>query len=31
LEDECQVVHFRCPTFDCDGGFEDWEYPDLHL
>jgi len=31
LEDDCQVVHFRCPTFDCHGGFEDWQYPRLHL
>lgn len=31
FEDELQVVHFHCPTFDCDGGLEDWEYPQLHL
>lgn len=31
FEDDCHVVHFGCPTFDCDGGFEDWQYPRLHL
>lgn len=31
LEDEAGQVHFRCPTLRCDGGFEDWEYPQLHL
>jgi hypothetical protein len=31
FEDESQVVRFRCPTFDCEGGFEDWQYPQLHL
>ncbi len=31
MEDEFQAVHFRCPTYDCNGGFEDWEYPRLHL
>lgn len=31
LEDEHQGVHFRCPTFNCDGTFADWHYPDLHL
>jgi hypothetical protein len=31
LEDDEQVVHLRCPTFGCEGGIEDWEYPELHL
>ena len=31
MEDKFQVVHFRCPTYDCDGGFEEWQYPRLHL
>ena len=22
---------FTCPTHDCPGSFEDWEYPQLHL
>ena len=30
-EDEKGNVHFRCRTFGCPGGFEDWEYPQLHL
>lgn len=29
--DQFEVVHFRCPTFNCNGGFLDWKYPDLHL
>ena len=31
LEDEDGNVHFRCPTHDCDGGWAEWEYPQLHL
>ena len=31
FEDERGGVHFRCPTFRCDGGFADWQYPQLHL
>lgn len=31
FEDAEGVVHFRCPTWRCEGGFADWEYPQLHL
>ncbi len=31
FEDEAGAVHFRCPTLKCEGGFADWEYPQLHL
>ena len=31
FEDENGGIHFRCPTFRCDGGFADWQYPQLHL
>lgn len=31
FEDDDMNYHFRCPTFGCEGGFEDWQYPDLHL
>ena len=31
LEDDGGGIHFRCPTRRCDGGFADWEYPQLHL
>jgi hypothetical protein len=31
FEDDNLVYHFRCPTPGCDAGFEDWQYPDLHL
>ena len=31
FEDEKGTIHFRCPTFRCDGGFVDWQYPQLHL
>lgn len=24
-------IRFHCPTPDCPGTWEDWEYPDLHL
>jgi len=30
-EDEDEVVHFHCPTAGCQGTWEDWEYPELHL
>ena len=30
-EDAEEVVHFHCPTSDCDGSWEHWEYPELHL
>ena len=30
-EDDAGRVHFRCPTFRCESGWEDWEYPQLHL
>lgn len=25
------AIHFHCPTLGCDGQWEDWEYPQLHL
>ncbi len=31
FEDEKEQIHFRCPTHGCPAGFEDWEYPQLHL
>jgi hypothetical protein len=31
LRDEDDVYYFHCPTDDCDGGWEEWEYPELHL
>jgi hypothetical protein len=31
LEDDNLEYHFHCPTFGCDGGFADWQYPQLHL
>ena len=30
-EDQDEVVHFHCPTAGCQGTWEDWEYPELHL
>ena len=30
-QDEDMVFHFHCPTFGCEGGFTDWQYPELHL
>ena len=30
-EDDAGRVHFRCPSFRCESGWEDWEYPQLHL
>ena len=29
--DKDEVLHFHCPTFQCPGQWEDWEYPQLHL
>ena len=31
VEDEDGNVHFRCPTPTCEGQWEDWQYPELHL
>lgn len=31
FEDGDLEYHFRCPTLKCDGGFADWQYPELHL
>jgi hypothetical protein len=31
IEQENEPPTFHCPTHDCPGTFEDWEYPDLHL
>ncbi len=31
LEDGQGGIHFQCPTPRCEGGFADWEYPQLHL
>ena len=31
FEDERGNVRFQCPTFRCEGGFADWQYPQLHL
>ena len=31
FEDGDGVIHFRCPTYGCKGGFDDWQYPQLHL
>ncbi len=30
-EDRHGVIHFHCPSLNCQGGWEDWEYPELHL
>jgi len=30
-EDEDGAIHFHCPTLNCDGQWEDWQYPQLHL
>lgn len=29
--DDAEQVRFQCPTFNCDGQWEDWQYPNLHL
>jgi len=31
FEDENFHVYFYCPTEGCDGAFEDWQYPQLHI
>ncbi len=31
FEDEHSECHFRCPSQKCEGGFAEWEYPQLHL
>jgi hypothetical protein len=31
LRDENDEYHFRCPTDECEGGWTEWEYPELHL
>jgi len=31
FEDDDMQYHFHCPTLKCDGGFADWQYPELHL
>ncbi|EDY18090.1 hypothetical protein CfE428DRAFT_4521 [Chthoniobacter flavus Ellin428] len=28
---EDEQVQFHCPTLHCDGKWEDWQYPNLHL
>ncbi len=30
-EPEPGVIAFHCPTIECEGTWEDWEYPELHL
>ena len=30
-EDANMNYSFHCPTYQCDGGFADWQYPELHL
>ena len=31
VEDESGEIHFRCPTHGCEGGWGDWQYPELNL
>jgi hypothetical protein len=31
LEDDKGTIRFLCPTEGCEGTWEDWEYPELHL
>jgi hypothetical protein len=31
IEDDEGAIRFRCPTLGCEGGWADWEYPQLHL
>ena len=31
IEDDEGNVHFHCPTQNCEGSWEDWQYPNLHL
>ncbi len=30
-EDDAGRIHFHCPTAECNGTWEDWQYPRLHL
>jgi len=30
-EDADETIRFHCPTPDCSGQWEDWQYPQLHL
>jgi hypothetical protein len=30
-EDAHGRIRFHCPTLKCDGQWEDWQYPELHL
>lgn len=30
-ETESGLIAFHCPTPNCIGTWEDWEYPELHL
>jgi hypothetical protein len=30
-QDERAQLHFRCPSLNCTGDWEDWQYPQLHL
>ena len=30
-QDEEMRYYFYCPTFQCTGSWEDWQYPELHL
>jgi hypothetical protein len=30
-QDEHGQLHFRCPSFNCDARWGDWQYPQLHL
>ncbi len=30
-QDEDGTIRFHCPTAGCDGKWEDWQYPQLHL
>jgi len=30
-EDEEGAIRFHCPTLNCEGQWEDWQYPQLHL
>jgi hypothetical protein len=29
--DDDDEVEFHCPTLNCKGQWEDWQYPNLHL
>ena len=30
-EDADGHIQFHCPTYNCEGQWEDWQYPELHL